>query len=124
MIQRLRSFGRDSLGLAIALRDQRAPLQAKIMSVVALVYALSPWDILPDITPLVGLADDVLLVPTLLTLAYRTLPTEVKNSAQQGADKLVRRLPWLVPVALVVLLLLVVALLWSVWGLWQLATNS
>jgi uncharacterized membrane protein YkvA (DUF1232 family) len=50
------------------LKDRRVPLLPKVLLVGAIAYALSPLDLLPDITlPLIGVVDDVLL----LTLAVR-----------------------------------------------------
>lgn len=50
------------------LKDKRVPLFPKALLVAAIAYALSPLDLLPDITlPFIGVIDDILL----LTLAVR-----------------------------------------------------
>ena len=48
-------------------RDRRVPLRAKAVLVGAVVYLLLPLDLLPDILPFVGVADDI----TILLLAGR-----------------------------------------------------
>ena len=49
--------------------DRRVPLAAKSLPVLAVVYVLSPLDLIPDIVPAVGRLDD-LLVAALLLLAF------------------------------------------------------
>ncbi len=36
---------------------------------MAMVYGVSPIDLIPDILPLIGLVDDALIIPMLLILA-------------------------------------------------------
>ena len=50
-------------------RDRRVPLYLKALPVLALLYAISPWDLVPDILPAVGQIDD-LIVAALLLLAF------------------------------------------------------
>ena len=50
-------------------RDRRVPLYLKALPVLGLLYAISPWDLVPDILPAVGQIDD-LIVAALLLLAF------------------------------------------------------
>ncbi|NQU96891.1 MAG: DUF1232 domain-containing protein [Chloroflexi bacterium] len=50
-------------------RDRRVPLYLKALPVLGLIYAISPWDVVPDILPVVGQIDD-LVVAVLLLLAF------------------------------------------------------
>lgn len=50
-------------------RDRRVPLYLKALPVLALLYVLLPGDLMPDILPVVGQIDD-LVVATLLLLAF------------------------------------------------------
>lgn len=113
MIARIRFIWRDALSLLYAVSDKRTPAQAKWIAAFALFYAVSPVDLLPDITPLLGFGDDVVVVPTVLALAARTLPAPVLTDARARSALLQRRLPWLLPM-LGGLLLLGVGLM--VWG--------
>ncbi|GGN34794.1 YkvA family protein [Deinococcus daejeonensis] len=106
---------RDALALLFALGDPRTPLGAKLMAALALAYALLPMDILPDLTPILGVADDILIVPTLLALAARTLPAPVLTQAQTRSLALQRRLPWLIPGVALGALTLLSLLGWAVW---------
>jgi uncharacterized membrane protein YkvA (DUF1232 family) len=44
------------------LKDPRVPRRAKITLGLAAAYAVSPIDLIPDVVPVIGWADDVLIV--------------------------------------------------------------
>jgi uncharacterized membrane protein YkvA (DUF1232 family) len=58
-------------------QDPRTPTAAKILLGLALAYALSPVDVIPDFIPVIGYLDDVLIVGVLVMLAMRLVPREV-----------------------------------------------
>lgn len=45
-----------------AMIDPRAPLEVKTMAIAALVYLISPLDVIPDLIPGIGFADDAAAV--------------------------------------------------------------
>jgi uncharacterized membrane protein YkvA (DUF1232 family) len=61
----------------LVFRDPRTPKPAKWLIGVALIYALSPIDLIPDFVPVLGQIDDLILVPALLVLALKLVPQEV-----------------------------------------------
>lgn len=68
---------KNEIALAWAmLRNPAAPLSSKLLIVAALLYVISPFDLIPDI-PLVGWLDDGLIAYLLLQLAARLLPAEL-----------------------------------------------
>jgi uncharacterized membrane protein YkvA (DUF1232 family) len=115
MIARVRSVWRDAVTLLFALRDKRTPLNARLVALLALIYALSPIDLLPDAIPGLGVADDVLVVPSLLALASQFLPSPVLARARLSSAQFSRRLPWLLPLIGLGLALLVGLLGYWVW---------
>ena len=98
---RFRGIWRDALALMLSLTDRRTNLQAKVIAALALLYALSPIDLIPDGIPLLGVTDDLLIVPAVLAYAARHLPAPVLLEARGR----VARLPRLWPSALGGLLL-------------------
>jgi uncharacterized membrane protein YkvA (DUF1232 family) len=64
----------DARLLWFALRHPLAPRWLKPALAGVALYALSPVDLLPDALPLLGIADDLLLVPLALTFIARRLP--------------------------------------------------
>ena len=50
---------------------------AKFLLTVAIFYAVSPVDLIPDFIPVIGFLDDLLIIPGLVILALRFVPNEV-----------------------------------------------
>jgi uncharacterized membrane protein YkvA (DUF1232 family) len=48
-------------------------------------YALSPVDLIPDFIPVLGLVDDLLLLPLAIALAVRLIPTDVMAECRMRA---------------------------------------
>lgn len=81
-----RRIKRDSVTLWFAYRDPRTPWAVKGLCVFVVAYALSPIDLIPDFIPVLGYVDDVLLLPGLIWLAIRLLPTGVVEEGRLKAD--------------------------------------
>jgi uncharacterized membrane protein YkvA (DUF1232 family) len=81
----------ELVALSIAARDRRTPLAAKLLVLVVLAYAVSPIDLIPDFIPVIGLLDDVLLIPIGLAIAIRMIPREVMIDARAAAPAAVAR---------------------------------
>jgi uncharacterized membrane protein YkvA (DUF1232 family) len=69
-------------------RDSRVPLAEKAFLAGAIVYVISPLDLIPDVIPFIGQVDDLYLVSlTLLRLLMRT-PDEVIDEHWDGGGNL------------------------------------
>jgi uncharacterized membrane protein YkvA (DUF1232 family) len=68
---------RDATTLWLAARDPRLPWPAKAVCAVAAAYALSPIDLIPDFIPVLGLLDELVLLPLALWLALRMIPSDL-----------------------------------------------
>jgi uncharacterized membrane protein YkvA (DUF1232 family) len=73
-------------------RDPRVPRRAKIAVVVALLWVLSPIDLIPEFLPVIGPLDDVIVVALLLRYAGRTVPRQVLLDAWPGDSRMIERL--------------------------------
>ena len=62
-----------------AMRDKRTPWYAKALVGLVLVYIVSPIDIIPDFIPVIGLLDEVILVPIALAFIFKLIPESVKT---------------------------------------------
>lgn len=69
--------------LKLAYRDKRTPWMAKLLLAVAIGYLYSPIDLIPDFIPVLGQLDDLILVPGLIWLSLRLIPTIVLTEARQ-----------------------------------------
>lgn len=77
------------------LRDPRTPAKVRAVIGLAVVYALSPVDLVPDLVPLLGSLDDLVLVPLGLTLSGALAPAAVRAEALQRAAQVKTRALWL-----------------------------
>lgn len=69
------------------LTDSRVPAAERAMVAGAIVYAIVPFDLIPDMIPFVGQIDDVYLIAlTLLRLMERTDPKIVRQHWAGGGD--------------------------------------
>lgn len=69
------------------LTDSRVPAPERALVAGAIVYAIVPLDLIPDMLPFVGQIDDVYLIAiTLLRLMERTDPKVVREHWGGGGD--------------------------------------
>ena len=111
---RARKLKADTAALYLALKRKDTPLAAKIVIAVAVCYVLSPVDLIPDFIPVLGLLDDVLLVPFLIALAVKLIPAAILEECRaQAADMWQEGKPkrWLYALPVVVVWLAVIGLI-------------
>jgi uncharacterized membrane protein YkvA (DUF1232 family) len=60
----------------LASRHPRVPRAAKVLAAVVAAYALSPIDLIPDVIPVLGLLDDLILIPLGVALVVRLIPRD------------------------------------------------
>lgn len=72
----------------IALKDKDTPLMAKIMAALTVGYALSPIDLVPDFIPVLGFLDDLIILPTFVTITIKLIPEEIWMKSKKEADGL------------------------------------
>lgn len=69
------------------LTDPRVPATERALLAGAIVYAIIPFDLIPDMIPFVGQVDDAYLIAlTLLRLLERTDPMVVRQHWSGGGD--------------------------------------
>lgn len=69
------------------LTDRRVPATERALVAGAIIYAIVPFDLIPDMIPFVGQVDDAYLIAlTLLRLMERTDPKVVREHWSGGGD--------------------------------------
>jgi uncharacterized membrane protein YkvA (DUF1232 family) len=73
-------------------RHPDVPRRAKVALLVAIVWVVSPIDLLPEFLPVIGPLDDVVAVVLLLRYAARSIPRATLLEAWPGDPTLLERL--------------------------------
>jgi uncharacterized membrane protein YkvA (DUF1232 family) len=73
-------------------RDPRVPRRAKLAVALAALWCLSPIDLVPEFLPVIGLADDIVVVVLALRYAARRVPPDVMAEAWPGEPAVLSRL--------------------------------
>ncbi len=103
--------------LIIALSKKETPIIAKMLAALAIGYALSPIDLIPDFIPFIGLLDDLIIVPVLIYLTVMMIPDEIleecKTQAKESNLRANKKWLYAIPVILIwaVLILVIMTML-------------
>ena len=115
--QWLAAFKQQVLVLYFITRHPLTSAWVRWLAVLTVAYLLSPIDLVPDFIPVLGVLDDLLLVPLFIALVLRLTPLSVRQQCEQEAAAAAHlRLPRSQRAAVVIGLLwagmLVAALYW------------
>lgn len=69
-----------------ALQHPQAPTWLKAGTALVLLYLFSPLDFIPDLIPVFGVADDMVLIPLAIRWMIKRLPAGIRQWAQARAD--------------------------------------
>lgn len=83
--EKTRGLRREVFVMYLALQHPRTPWFAKVLACCVIAYALSPIDLIPDPIPVLGLLDDVLLVPLGVLAVRKLIPVEVLEECRAEA---------------------------------------
>ena len=82
---RARQLKTEVFALFLAARHPDTPWYAKALIAGIVAYALSPIDLIPDFIPVIGLLDDLVLLPIGIVLVLRMVPDEVMAECRERA---------------------------------------
>lgn len=98
----------------------------QVVGTIVVAYALSPFDLIPDFIPILGILDDLILLPLGLYVVLKLIPAEVMVDARAVAVEMESsegggRLPPNYYAAAVVIIVWVITALWVgkiAWAAW------
>lgn len=76
---------RKCVVLQLAVLHEKTPWYAKFFGILTLLYALSPIDLIPDFIPVLGLLDDLVIVPLGIWTTMKFIPVDVWNECEAEA---------------------------------------
>jgi uncharacterized membrane protein YkvA (DUF1232 family) len=75
----------DARQLWFALRHPGAPGWLKLGTALIVLYVLSPIDLIPDVLPVIGVVDDLVLVPLAIRWLLKRLPRDIAKRLRRAA---------------------------------------
>jgi uncharacterized membrane protein YkvA (DUF1232 family) len=88
--QRARQLESETYTLYLAYKDPRVPWYAKAFAALLVGYVFSPIDPIPDFIPVVGLLDELVVVPLGVILARKMIPEEVLADCRRKSQEAMR----------------------------------
>lgn len=76
LLARILTFRKELATLWRAFMAPETPLHLKALMLLVPAYLLSPIDLIPDLIPLLGWADDFVVIPLLVSWIVRMLPQQ------------------------------------------------
>src|SRR5919202_2664748 len=84
--QRVKQLKKETYAIYIACKDPRVPWYARVFAGFVISYAFSPIDLIPDVIPILGYLDDLVLVPLGIILVLKMIPPAVLAECRQKAE--------------------------------------
>ena len=88
MKERAKKLKTDIPAIFLALKDKETPMVAKVFAGITVAYALSPIDLVPDVIPVLGYLDDVLLLPMFVALTIKFIPKDVLERSRKQSESI------------------------------------
>ena len=74
--------------LYLAYKRKDVSIFAKMIILIAVAYALSPIDLIPDFIPVLGYLDDILIIPFFIFIALKLIPKQTMDECKEQAKDL------------------------------------
>lgn len=88
LVSRAKQLKTDIPAIFIAFKKRQTPIAAKILAAIAIGYVLSPLDLIPDFIPIIGLLDDIILIPVLIAIIIKLIPSNLFAQCRLEAENL------------------------------------
>ncbi len=83
--RRARELTAQTYALYLAYRHPRTPWYAKVFAALVVGYVFSPIDPIPDFIPVIGLLDEMVVVPIGVLIAAKLVPPDVFAECREKA---------------------------------------
>lgn len=88
--QKIRQLQRETYAIYLASKHPDVPWYARTLAVCVAAYDFSPIDLIPDVIPIIGYLDDLILVPLGILLVKRMIPPDVLAECRQKSEEAMR----------------------------------
>lgn len=77
-----------ALQLFYVAQNPNVPMKIRAAIIAPLGYFISPIDLIPDITPIIGFTDDAAVIAGAMAIAHLYINDEIKNKAKDRIRKI------------------------------------
>jgi uncharacterized membrane protein YkvA (DUF1232 family) len=81
-------FAEDLLTAYYCALDRRTPTHVRMALIGALVYFISPFDVFPDVLPIIGLTDDAAVLAGAIKLVWDQIKPEHRDAARDALARM------------------------------------
>lgn len=86
MKEKLEKMKKDVPAVFLAMGKKETPWYAKLFAALTVAYALSPIDIVPDFITVLGYLDDLIIIPLLVALTVKCIPSSVWERCRADSE--------------------------------------
>ena len=77
-------FAEDVLTIYYCAFDRQTPTYVRVVLFGALAYFIDPFDLIPDVLPIIGLTDDAAVIATATKLVWDNIKPEHRDAAKEA----------------------------------------
>lgn len=81
-------FAEDLLTAYYCAFDRNTPTHVRVALIGALLYFVSPFDLLPDMLPIIGFTDDAAVVAGAIKLVWNQIKPEHREAAREALERM------------------------------------
>ena len=81
-------FAEDLLTAYYCALDRQTPTYVRVALLAALAYFIDPFDVIPDVLPIVGLTDDAAILAGAIKLVWDNIKPAHREAAHQALVRL------------------------------------
>lgn len=111
---KIEDLTRNLSALYLAYGRKDVSIYAKIIIIIAVAYAFSPIDLIPDFIPILGYIDDLLIIPFLIFIALKLIPKNIMDECREQAKDLWKNekpRKWYYAILVIIIWLLIIFIL-------------
>ena len=81
-------FAEELLTVYYCAFDRRTPTYVRVVLLAAIAYFIDPFDLIPDVLPIIGLTDDAAVIATATKLVWDNIKPEHRDAARDALARM------------------------------------
>jgi len=81
-------FAEEALTIYYCAFDRQTPTYVRVALIAALAYFIDPFDLIPDVLPIIGLTDDAAVIAAATKLVWDQIKPEHRDAARDALERM------------------------------------